>query len=724
MTPRPTAPTRHPARRRLALPLLLAAACHGGDAPEPLEPLRIAVLMDDPVDAGEPGLPNPEWALENIRAAGGVAGRELILEYIDPSMDDLAQQGAELAADDRYVAVIGPPGSEGLAAVAAAFVEHDKPIVSSTSTSDELLRAYGGKGAVWRTRESDIAQAELLVRFARKADAERIALLTSLDVGGSTFFSWFGFFATELGYPADRVHIGILEQDEPCDEAVMTALMTAPDVVFVAAGTPKALECVVAGLPPPGPLRPRIVFADTGIDPYAFEDLGGAARGIEGFAGAGDDEYAQAFLERYPGNRLAPHGASEYDAVLLLAYGLEVSGGKGGRALISAMKQAVDGTTESTLGWDAAGVEGTLAALRAGERPRLSGASGPLVFEPELYMDLAASTLAHFEVGAEGLVFDTRHFTGDPSFLTSAGAFVRPGMTPAVGASAWTPATAKTDTWAVIAALSEGFSNYRHQSDALQQYQFLRGNGVDDEHIVLILAGDIAGDPQNRLPGVVRNEPGGDNIYTNVIVDYDLSVSPDDLANILTGQITATTPTVIAPTASSNVYIYWVGHGGTAGIPLHAVTAEQGIAGADETLSPTHLREALCTLREEARYRRVLAVIESCYAGAFGDAEYDGLERGCSTQNGDVPLDGVALLTAANSREVSYAGAHDDDVPAWVNDAFSRRFVETATGDPTLSVADLYLDVYQGIAGSHPSLFNADRAGQLTAVGFAEFVTP
>jgi ABC-type branched-subunit amino acid transport system substrate-binding protein len=723
-----------PRRRAVGLPLLLAAAaaavagCSGGEAGPPapaVEPLRIAVAMPISPDSPDEGLPEFEWALESINAAGGVAGRPLALEYKDPRGQDLEALGSELANDDRYAGVIGPPGSAGLFEVAHFFVEQDKPIVSTTSTADDLLRAYGGKGAVWRTRESDIAQTELLVRFARESGSKKPAVLASLELGGSTFFSWFGFFAAEVGYPEDAVHIVALESMKPCNDEVAEALSTMPDFLFVAPNSPEELKCIIQSLPPPGKPRPRIVLADTGIDPFDLEMLGDAAGGVEGFTGAGDAAHEKAFEERFPGARLAPHGPSEYDAVLLLAYGLEVSGGDGGQALISGMKAAASGTAESSWGWDAAGIAGTLGALRAGERPRLQGATGPLAFEPELYMDLAASTLRHYEVEAQKLVFDQSFWTGDASFLSSQGAFVKPALGPKdVDLSAWTPKVAKTDTWAVIAALSSSWSNYRHQADALQQYRMLRANGVTDDHIVLILADDIASAAANALPGVVRNEPGGDDLYEEPRIDYNLSLTSEDLANILTGTVTEATPTVIEPTASSNVYLYLVGHGGTEGIPLGAQSTGEGLSGGSATFSPTALREALCSLSAQQRFRRVLAVIESCYSGAFGAAAYDGLERGCAGASGDVPLEGVVLLTAANSREVSFAGGRDDEVPAWVNDSFSRHFVENALGSPAISLADLYTDTYRATAGSHPSVFNADHAGRLTLVPFAELVTP
>lgn len=689
-----------------------------------LDPLRIAVFMPA-IEGSTSGSPNLEWALENVNTAGGVAGRQLALDYVEPpkTIEEIAVIGAQLASDAEHVAVIGPPGSEALFAVANAFVDTNKPIVSTTSTSDDLLRAFGGKGPIWRTRESDIAQTELLVRFAKDANAQRITLLTSLDVGGYTFFSWFGFFAREIGFAETNINIVTLPSKQACQNAVKQALDSKPDMLFVTPNSPVELECIVKSLPPAGMPRPRIILADTGLDNNAL--IGFGAHDIEGFSGAGSDEYQAAFTARYPDQLIAPHGPSEYDAVLLLAYGLEKSEGVGHKPLISAMKEVVDGAEENMRGWDADGIRGTLGALRAGQTPRLQGATGPLEFEPALYMDLASYTYAHYRVDATGITYDQRFSTGDPSFLTSKGAFVKPELpTKDVDQSSWMPATAKTDTWAVIAALSSGFSNYRHQADALQQYQVLRANGVADDHIILILADDIASDPSNALMGQVRNEPSGKNVYASVEIDYGISVTPTDIQNILEGNVTATTPKVISPTTSSNVFMYLAGHGGTAGIPLDAQTTEAGLAGEGAVFSPTNLRESLCTMSTKGMFRRTLVVIESCFSGAFGDAQYGGLEFGCGANAGELPLEGVVLVTAANGSEVSYAGAYDRDVPEWVNDAFSRQFITQAQVSFTRSIADVYADAYRGTAGSHPSIFNVEHAGRMTLVPVGEFLLP
>lgn len=315
-------------------------------------------------------------------------------------------------------------------------------------------------------------------------------------------------------------------------------------------------------------------------------------------------------------------------------------------------------------------------------------------------------------------------WTGDPEYQTSGGVFVAPqgGELPDLGGagSGWEPATNKSDSWAVVAALSSGWSNYRHQADALRHYQILRQNGMPDDHIIFIAANDIATNPQNKLSGTVRNEPGGENLNTDVEVDYDLSLGAAGLLDVIAGKESDKTPRVIKPTATSNVYVFLAGHGGQQGIPIGATTVSEGVDGSDNTFSPDMLRSAFCKLHSEGRLRRGLVVIESCFSGVFGSAEFHGLEEGCD----GALLDGVTLMTAANTNEVSYALSYDDDLRAWVSDAFSLQFTSLAAATPTTPLSTLYEKLFVGVQGSHASIFNKKASGRISDVPVSEFITP
>ena len=48
------------------------------------------------------------------------------------------------------------------------------------------------------------------------------------------------------------------------------------------------------------------------------------------------------------------------------------------------------------------------------------------------------------------------------------------------------------DHWAVLVAGSDGYWNYRHQSDVCHAYQILKKNGIPEEQIIVIAKDDIA----------------------------------------------------------------------------------------------------------------------------------------------------------------------------------------------------------------------------------------
>lgn len=714
----------------LSVVLSMLGAC-GGPAPELDPTLRIAVLMPPPPDSPQGTGLAMEWALEGIQDAGGVAGRKLALEYVpyDPRQgpDALHRIAESVAADPAYVAAIGPATSSDLVGVADSFLAADKPLVSFNSAAADVLRAYGGRGFLFRTRESDIAQIELFVRYAREQGAGRLALVSSLAVDGYSFFSWFGFFARDRGYPESAVHIEPLPENTPCDGAIAAALATQPDMLFVAGSTPDELTCAVRAVRARATNgMPRILLADTGLDvATVLQELGPMAEGVEGVSQVPppNTPFEDAFRSRF-GTPPPPHGASEYDAVLLLAYGLERSHGRGGASLIAGIKAAVDGHDEGPFSWDAPGIAASLHALRESRNPNLNGATGSLALEPGLYTDLAASYLSHWQIKMGRRAYDQTYFTGDSGFRTGERALVTSAPTDvqslAATGGSYMPAKDKGEVWAVIAALSAGFPNYRHQADALRQYRLLRRNGVSDDHIILVLADDVAAAPQNLQPGTVRNEPGGPDLRRGAEIDYRLPLTPLQLADIIAGRASAATPNVVRTSDASNLYVYLVGHGGPRGITIGATTASQGLSGSAATVfSPALLRSALCSLSSAGKLRRALVAIESCNGGVFGEASSGGLTAGCPGTGSGPP--GVVLLSAANSHEVSFATAYDPSIGTWLADAFSQELARFAEQSPSATVADLYRKAYFNVPGSHVSLYNDEAAGPLSTVVLSEF---
>lgn len=55
------------------------------------------------------------------------------------------------------------------------------------------------------------------------------------------------------------------------------------------------------------------------------------------------------------------------------------------------------------------------------------------------------------------------------------------------------------ENWAILAAGSTGFYNYRHQSDVCHIYKALINNGYKPQNIITMAYDDIAYDKQNRF---------------------------------------------------------------------------------------------------------------------------------------------------------------------------------------------------------------------------------
>lgn len=85
------------------------------------------------------------------------------------------------------------------------------------------------------------------------------------------------------------------------------------------------------------------------------------------------------------------------------------------------------------------------------------------------------------------------------------------------------------DLWAVIAAGSAGWGNYRHQADVAHAYQVLHRGGIPDDRIVVIVYDDIANNPANPRPGTLINHPSGADNYAGMPRDYTGSNANADI---------------------------------------------------------------------------------------------------------------------------------------------------------------------------------------------------
>ena len=691
---------------------LLLTGCSGSRSGSS-GPLKIGVML--PLSGPDArGLREPlEWAVENVNAAGGAAGRKLELDYADLGSTTVDAATRAFAADPWIVAVIGPDTSDRFFALAPALIEAKKTIVSPTATSGDIFRAFSSSGYVWRTVQSDIAQVRTALLLLARDGMRRPAIVTGVDHYSATFYDWFGFYANELELqPAALERYDQATQD--CTASVNKALASKPDALLAAAKDEANAVCIAKAWRAKGSPG-RLLFTDAAEAPALIDDLGAQADGLEGIGLSEDPKagFVKAYTERF-GH--VPHdaAASTYDAVALLAYGLERSDGAGGEELNRALADVVDARGTKT-SWDGPGIATALEAIKRGDLPDVNGAAGPLVFDAFTHTDLISSTYVHWAV-------ESGKFTAI-DVLPSGPA--RPGVSDARvtalesleqnyrahGGRPYDPPLVKKGLWAVLVATSHGWENYRHQADVFAQYQMLRAAGVPPARIIVIAADDLADNPKNQQPGRVPYELDGDDVRAGVPIDYHLDdVNADAFLAILSGRRSASLPKVVASSESDNVYVYIAGHGDADGV--YFGVENPVIKPGDEysVLRPDALAATVSQMQTAGRYRRMLIAVEACKGGVMG---------------AKVDAPGAMLISAASPTENSISTNFDGKAGVWLADQFSAELVRTMRGavSEDLPLGSALSKIYLSVSGSHVSSYGS-RFGDAQAVGLREFVTP
>lgn len=169
--------------------------------------------------------------------------------------------------------------------------------------------------------------------------------------------------------------------------------------------------------------------------------------------------------------------------------------------------------------------------------------------------------------------------------------------------------------WAVLVAGSNGFWNYRHQSDIFHAYHILVENGIPRENIIVLAYDDIANDNENPFPGKIFNKPDptgeGVNVYDGVIIDYKGSdVTPENFLAILEGDESKLkgkgTERVLKSSEADNVFIYFSDHGATGlvAFPYSELYADQ-------------LINTLKKMYEKKTYKKLVFYLEACESGSM-----------------------------------------------------------------------------------------------------------
>lgn len=241
-----------------------------------------------------------------------------------------------------------------------------------------------------------------------------------------------------------------------------------------------------------------------------------------------------------------------------------------------------------------------------------------------------------------------------------------------------------SDRFAVLAAGSDDWFNYRHQADIFTLYDKLMKRGYKAENIVMLAYDDIALDPANPFQGQIFHDiehkynvyPGADKI--NYRKD---DCNAKTFKHVLTTELKSTT--------SDDLFIYYDDHGAYGFVCFPT--------GPD--LYGDVLSEALLKMEANGKYGRCLFGIEACYAGSV--AEW-------------FKNNNMVTITAANSKESSYADIYDVTLDNYLSNEFTNAWFKTMDMDPKMTLGEFFEEVKTKTTQSHVCFFGDQKMNDLT----------
>lgn len=676
--------------------LLLAVGCSDDNGAAPVtddvqrEQVKLAVIL--PMGSADTQWTQVlDWVKQNIREANTAVEPEY--ELYDENAVDIYALGEELAGRQEVAAVIGCVRSVNTLILSYCCAKTRKPVFTF-STSAALPRVFGQAGFLWGLAESDITQCELMLMKAKMYGAKTVSLLASDDIYGQTFTDWFAFQAVEIGVSVQRM----VTYAEGGVEEGMRQVLAVPADFLVCAPASTADAVKAADVYQQSGFVGRMMLSDMAYNASLITGLGSRANGIMGLASSADpDTGFNVSYHALFGKRPDFGEAHVYDAVMIACYAYRYAALHGMTDLNEAVAALLNQPSEVTGRWTAEAMADIYREMEQGGTPSVSGASSNLDFSTDNYTTVQYSSFVHW-MAYEGRFIDLDYDSRSGSSRSSTYAawewnkqfeqsFDDPSETITY--------PEKTGNWVVIVAAGRSWTNYRFQADALAVYQGMKECGIDDDHILLIMEDDIAYNPVNPYPGIVRRTKDGPNLYKNVEVDYRLSdLTPQDWADIMLGR--KENSLQAAPT--DNVLLFWSGHGNRGEL----------MWGPSDAVSADLFAQTLRQLSDRQGYRKLLCFIEACYSGSVAER--------CEG------IPGLLLFTAANADETSKADLYNTDLNVWMTNRFTSALLEECDRNPSIPLRELYLKLFHQTQGSHVSVYNAPLYGSVYANTMKEFL--
>ncbi len=686
----------------VALMIFILCACNDDFSAEhtghKVKTYKVAVVM--PKERQEAWTRTAQWALDNLAEAQTGLSEEvkLSLQWFDENSPEIDTQLKNISNDDSFVAIIGPYSSQKAHTAAELCAKSGKTLILPIATSAEVQRIYANVNNIWNLTQSDISQCELMLSQAILSESWNVSLIASDDDYGKSFSDWFAYQAEELGINVKDILICSSESEVKSAANTVASNFKYGDHLLLALSQERFAIAFDEEI---GALKeksrnfkfPLVLCSDIMNSPnlsgrlknLTYEGLSPCASPSSGFSTAYNVKF---------GCEPSNGEAHLFDAISLLTLALSIDAEDPDNGIL----ELVQGRETWNRSWLPADMHDTFVMLQAGGRPDVSGVTGDWTFDERHHSSVLNTTYSHW------ILRDGQYFTLE--YLSADG-----GQRTTSTLQAWDVQQQKFqqfsssqgdrkypeysgENWAVVIGTSDKWAYYRHQADALAMYQLLKRHGYDDDHIILIIADNIAYDSRNIYPGVVRVRPNGENVYEGAVVDYKIGdIKISDLKSILTGQKSEKHPEVITPDEHDNVVVFWCGHG-----------SKNRLAwGSDEVVHGYQIADLI----QSMTYRKMLWSMDACYSGTIGEA--------C------IGIPGLLVITSANAYEPSKADMKDPEMGIWLSNGFTREFQETVDAKPDIILRDLYYELARNTVGSHTTVYNVENYGNMYKESMNEY---
>lgn len=628
---------------------------------------------------------------------------KLRYELYDEDKEDMSRLADSLAKRKDIEAVVGCLYSDHAAEMITKLADAEKHFLT-VSTSADLTRGNTQHGYLWSMVETDITQCEVLLSKALDYGAKRVSLLTLENNSYSqTFVDWFSFQAGELGLEVTGIH---LYNEQNVTEVSQRACDEETDYIICVPATVEEVQWICEAFQKydaTHPFSPKKLFGDTAYGSDVINKYAKYVEGIEGVTFGADPESGfEVSYKTFFRDELSLGESQIYDACMMLYYGFwyQLIHANQSLSLKESLRAVVDGRDNNHYGWMGEDMRFVIESFANGGHPNITGASGSLDFDKDVYTSVLESTYANF------MVYNGRYVTlgyyksngGRRSDKTLAGWNWKKNQIQDFSDETDIRYPVLQDKWALLVASSKDWKNYRHQADILSVYQMVRERGYPDDHIILIMEDDLAQNPKNPFKGEVKTDLAESNLYQNFDIDYKMSdLTPTDIMNILSGKKTSRTPIVIESTDKDNILIFWSGHGTQAEL----CWGDEFMGVRKEMVSNT-----LKQMAKEKKYRKMLFLIEACYSGSIVK---------------DIQIPGALFITAANDKETSKADNFSNQLGVWMTNRFTYGLREQLETDMSVPLRDLYYRLFINTIGSHVMVYNTANFGNIHMNNISEF---